>query len=130
MVKKFTTNCDFSGKKAPITLYVGDPAIGSHPLGFQSTWLGKARGGTVPTDIMDAFAKLKDVSEKNKVPFEDLCAYVIEELNSSASLQGDAKKATEISGDNANEDNGGKLEADNADAAEEQTTNEESDEQK
>ena len=40
------------------------------------------------------------------------------------------KKATEISGDNANEDNGGKLEADNADAAEEQTTNEESDEQK
>jgi len=97
MVKKFTTNCDFSGTKAPITLYVGDPAIGSHPLGFQSNWLGKARGGTVPPDIMDAFAKLKDVSEKNKVPFEDLCAYVIEELNSTSSLEKDAKKATAIS---------------------------------
>ncbi len=97
MVKKFTTNCDFGGQKNPVTLYVGEPAIGSHPLGFQSKWLAAARGGSVPTHIMEAFEELQNISERNRVPFEDLCAYVIDELNASKELEKNSKQAMEFS---------------------------------
>lgn len=97
MVKKFTTNCDFGGKTAPVTLYVGDPSPDSHPLAFQNKWLGATKGGSVPNDIMESFAKLKTISEKNRVSFEELCGYVIEELNSSNSIEKDANKAKEFS---------------------------------
>lgn len=96
MVKKFTTNCDFGAQKTPVTLYVGEPAIGSHPLGFQNKWLSAAKGGAVPSNIMEAFDELRDISEKNRVPFEDLCAYVIEELNSRRSLKEQAEGATAL----------------------------------
>ncbi len=97
MAKKFTANCDFGGQKSPVTLYVGDPSLGSHPLNFQSKWLSESRGGTVPQDIMDAFAKLAEISQKSKVSFEELCVYVIEELNAANSLASDAHQATELS---------------------------------
>ncbi len=97
MVKKFTANCDFGGQKAPVTLYIGTPSPNSsHPLNFQSKWLSQNRGGSIPADIMDSFAKLSDIAVKNRVPFEDLCAYVIEELKSNNSLASDAKQATAL----------------------------------
>jgi hypothetical protein len=96
MVKKFTTNCNFGAQQNPVTLYVGEPAIGSHPLGFQNKWLSTSKGGAVPANIMKAFDELRDISEKNRVPFEDLCAYVIEELNSRKALQESSKQATAI----------------------------------
>ena len=95
MVKKFTVNCDFRGEKAPVTFYVGDPAIGSHPLDFQSRWLGSARGGVIPSDIMDSFAKLKEISDKNRVPFEQLCAYVIEEMKANEEIANEHKNIAE-----------------------------------
>ena len=97
MVKKFTTNCDFGGQKSPVTLYVGNPAEGSHPLGFQSKWLSATRGGNVPSDIMDSFSKLADIAVKNRVSFEELCGYVIDELKSSNTLADDAKQASALS---------------------------------
>lgn len=97
MVKKFTANCDFGGQKAPVTFYIGMPANGMHPLNFQSKWLSGNRGGNVPPDIMDSFAKLSEISEKNHVSFEDLCAYVIEEIKSTGSLANDANRAQELS---------------------------------
>lgn len=97
MVKKFTANCDFGGQKAPVDLYVGTPASGSHPLGFQSKWLATTKRGTIPAEIMNSFAKLVEISEKNRVPFEDLCEYVIAELRSANTIAEDAKKATSIS---------------------------------
>ena len=97
MAKKFTANCDFGGQKSPVTLYVGNPAMGSHPLNFQSKWLSESRGGTVPQDIMDAFAKLVEISQKSKISFDELCVYVIEELNSANSLASDAKQASALS---------------------------------
>lgn len=101
MAKKFTANCDFGGKKAPVTIYIGTPAANSpHPLNFQSKWLSQVKGGTIPTDIMDSFAKLSEISIKNRVPFEDLCAYVIEELKSSNSLKSDSNQATAIAQSN------------------------------
>lgn len=97
MVKKFTANCDFPGKKSPVTLYVGNPALGSHPLNFQNKWLSENKGGAIPQDIMNSFEKLVELSEKNRVPFEDLCEYVIEELKSIASVGKDANRAKEFS---------------------------------
>lgn len=97
MVKKFTTNCNFGGQFSPVTLYVGTPVEGSHPLAFQSRWLGKERGGEIPPNIMDSFSKLAEISVKNRVPFEDLCSYVIEEVNARNGLVSDVDKATEIS---------------------------------
>lgn len=97
MVKKFTATCDFGGQKSPVTLYIGNPAAGSHPLGFQSKWLSSTKGGNVPPDIMDSFSKLAEISEKNRVSFEELCAYVIDELKSNSSLEADAKQGSALS---------------------------------
>jgi len=97
MVKKFTASCDFGGQKSPVILYIGSPALGSHPLGFQSKWLSTTKGGNVPADIMDSFSKLSEISNTNRVPFEDLCAYVIDELKSSGSLASDAQQGGALS---------------------------------
>ena len=97
MVKKFTANCSFGGRTAPVTLYVGNPSKGTHPLNFQSKWLSEVKGGTIPSNIMDSFAKLVEISQKNKVSFEELCTYVIEELKANSTLEQDQKKASEFS---------------------------------
>lgn len=104
MVKKFTANCNFGGQVSPVTLYVGNPSKGNHPLAFQNKWLSTERGGQIPANIMDSFSKLSDIAEKNKVPFEDLCAYVIDEIQSSKTLEDDANKASELSGKNNKEE--------------------------
>ena len=76
-MKKFSIPCDFNGQKSPFTIYVGNPRHDHHPIFFQSDWLSKERGGTVPQEVMDSLAKLKDLSEKNGVSFEDLCVYAL-----------------------------------------------------
>lgn len=97
MVQKFTTNCDFAGKKIPVTLYIGNPAAGAHPLAFQNRWLGKEKGGAVPNDIMESFTKLKNISDSSKISFEELCKYVIEELEANNNLEADFNKASGFS---------------------------------
>jgi hypothetical protein len=83
MVKKFTYSCDFAGKKYPVTFYIGNAAKGEHPIAFQSNWLSKEKGGIVPKDLMESLEKLKEISDNSKVPFEELCEYVIQEINLS-----------------------------------------------
>lgn len=104
MVKKFTANCDFGGQVAPVDFYVGNPAIGSHPLAFQSKWLSSTKRGLIPNEIIDSFSKLVDISEKNRIPFEDICEYVVDELQSTNSIAKDARKATELSSDEKNDE--------------------------
>ena len=76
-MKKFTVPCDFGGQKAPFTIYIGDPEPKHHPLHFQSSWLSKERGGTIPGEVMDSIAKLKEIADQNNVSFEDLCVYAL-----------------------------------------------------
>jgi len=95
MVKKFTVPCDFSGRKYPVTFYIGEAAIGHHPIGFQSKWLADERGGVVPQTLMDSLKKLKEIADNNKVSFEELCAYVIDEVkiaNSQKSIEEEKQK--------------------------------------
>jgi hypothetical protein len=85
MVKKFSYLCDFSGKKHPVTFYIGDSAKGTNPIGFQSVWLGKNKGGMVPQNLMESLSDLKEIAETQKVSFESLCDYVIKEIDFSKS---------------------------------------------
>lgn len=80
-MKKFTIPCDFGGKTAPFEVYIGEPEDGIHPLQYQQRWLSKQRGGVIPQDVMESFAKLKDLADKNQVSFEDLCVYALEAAN-------------------------------------------------
>ena len=96
MVKKFTANCNINGSNQPFTLYIGVPYPESHPLMFQSRWLSSERGGTVPKDVMDSFEKLQKIANEGKIPFEDLCAYVIEQINSESSLKEDVELSSKI----------------------------------
>jgi hypothetical protein len=76
-MKKFTINCDFGGQMSPFTICVGEPESGHHPLHFQADWLSKERGGTIPSQVMDAIQKLKDLSVSNGVSLEELCVYAL-----------------------------------------------------
>ncbi len=83
MVKKFTYDCDFAGKKIPVTFYVGDAAKGNNPISFQMDWLAKEKGGSVPKELVDSLMKLKNIADEQRVPFEDLCDYVIKEVKNT-----------------------------------------------
>ena len=94
-MKKFTIPCDFGGVKAPFNIYIGEPAVGSHPVQHQAHWLSVERGGTVPAEVMDSFQKLFAISQENGVSFEELCVYALgtasgEGTDSNADSDGDA----------------------------------------
>jgi hypothetical protein len=89
-MKKFTIPCDFGGVSAPFEVYIGNPKKGNHPLQHQSGWLSRERGGTIPPDIMESFAKLLELSEKNGVSFEDLCVYALEAANKDRAKTGES----------------------------------------
>jgi hypothetical protein len=93
MIKKFVANCEAPSGQVPVTLYIGNPATGNHPLNFQNRWLSDNKGVSVPLNIMRSFAKLVEISEKHRVPFEELCGYVIEELKATNSIVDDAKES-------------------------------------
>jgi hypothetical protein len=76
-VKKFTIPCDFAGASAPFNIYVGEPSDDRHPLQYQSAWLSRERGGTIPPEVMDSFQKLHAIALENKVSFEELCVYAL-----------------------------------------------------
>lgn len=77
-MKKFTIPCDFAGTQAPFNIYVGEPADHvSQPLQHQAHWLSTERGGTIPVEVMDSFAKLLAISRENGVSFEELCVYAL-----------------------------------------------------
>jgi hypothetical protein len=92
-MKKFKIPCNFGGKSTPVTFYIGNAEKDHHPIHFQAEWLSKERGGTVSPEIMKSLEELKQLSEKNGVPFEELCSYALESIQASESLE---KKKEEI----------------------------------
>ena len=98
-MKKFSIPCDFNGQKAPFTIYIGMPKDDHHPLHFQADWLTKVRGGTIPQEIMDSLSRLKDISVKNGVAFEDLCVYALGAAQQEASAASDNAEELESSSD-------------------------------
>ena len=92
-MKKFKIPCTFSGKTSPVTFYIGTPDKDHHPIQFQADWLSKERGGTVPPEIMKSLEELKALSEKNGVPFEELCSYALESIEKGRSLERSKEQA-------------------------------------
>jgi hypothetical protein len=80
VVKKFEYSCDFRGEQHPVTFYIGDSQKGVNPISHQAAWLASEHGGKVSSELMDSLMKLKTIADAQKVPFEDICQYVIEEI--------------------------------------------------
>jgi len=80
-MKKFTIPCNFGGSKSPFDVYIGTPKPGTHPLHSQASWLSRERGGQIPPEVMESFANLLELAEKNGVSFEDLCVYALQAAN-------------------------------------------------
>jgi hypothetical protein len=114
-MKKFTINCDFGGQMAPFSIYIGVPEKSHHPLHFQADWLSKERGGTIPAEIMDAIAKLKDLAEKNNVSLEELCVYSLGSAQQEESDQSDVAEV-EASQDDASAEDSSTEQTDNSDS--------------
>jgi len=72
-MKKITIPCDFAGKKIPFPIYVGQPETELHPLTYQSFWLSRERGGLIPDEVMNSFAKLHMIAKGHNITFEDIC---------------------------------------------------------
>ncbi len=92
-MEKFKIPCTFSGKTSPVTFYIGAHEKDHHPIQFQADWLSKERGGTVPPDIMKSLEELKALSEKNGVPFEELCSYALESIEKGQSIEKNKQQA-------------------------------------
>jgi hypothetical protein len=77
-MKQFRVPCLFglAGKQA-FPIYVGEPNPENHPLKYQSDWLRRERGGSVPRSVMDSLKRLQQIAQRSHVSFEDLCAYAI-----------------------------------------------------
>lgn len=88
-MRKFTIPCDFGGEQRPIDIYVGKPEAKSHPLQFQASWISSI-GGTIPSEVMDRFQKLRDIALENDISFEELCVHEFGTTSENAS--GKAKK--------------------------------------
>lgn len=76
-MKRFTIPADFNGVSHPFHVYIGEPCAHLNPLHFQDLWLKELRGGHIPQDVADSFAKLLSISIENNVSFEDLCVYAL-----------------------------------------------------
>jgi hypothetical protein len=76
-MKRFTIPCQFGETKAPFHIYIGQPAPDCHPLKYQTAWLREDRGGVVPPEVLDSFARLLAIAVENNVSFEDLCIYAL-----------------------------------------------------
>jgi len=100
MTKKININCSFGGQVSSFPIYVGSPEGDHHPIHFQSDWLSKERGGTVPEAVMKSLSDLQKISRENNIPLEDLCEYALE----SSKIENEAKKNVESSDDDGGSD--------------------------
>jgi len=73
-MKRFTIPTDFSGKKFPFHIYVAETW---EFINDQFTWVSRIRGGEVPKEVRDSFARLYKIAKDNNVSFQELCVYAL-----------------------------------------------------
>jgi hypothetical protein len=77
-MERFTIPVDFGGTKAPFYIYLIEDSPNSYAeLQDQFRWIKEIRGGIVPAEILDSFAKLNKIAMDNKVDFTELCVYAL-----------------------------------------------------
>lgn len=90
-MRKFVVNCDFGGRTAPFTFWLGNPKDGNHPLHHQSWWLGSVRGGSVPSDVMKALTDLQEAATEQHIDFLEYFEYATEALAQEEGWQDDGE---------------------------------------
>jgi len=99
-MKKFSVICTFHGNiKSSFDFYIGQPLPSVHPIHFQTDWLAKTRGGSVPSDILEALTKVQKIAQENNTDFEELCYYAMVNANKQATDTKTANNATKPSED-------------------------------
>ena len=81
---KFSVPCAFGSEASEVTIYIGSPEKNHHPIFFQNKFIQDNRGGSIPSSIMESLEKLKQLSEENGVPFDELCRYALGTLDETA----------------------------------------------
>lgn len=104
-MKKFNINCDFGGQMAPFAVYIGSPESTHHPLHFQAEWISKHRGGSIPSDIMQALSELNALAIKNNVELSELFVYALGIIPVDNDEQKDNIETEEQALDSENNDN-------------------------
>lgn len=60
-----------------VILTIGRPEHDHHPIHFQASALGKDKGLSVPSKIMESLQKIKVLSIENNVDFIELVEYAV-----------------------------------------------------
>lgn len=109
-LEQFTVPTDFGGVKYPFYVYVTEyarvdckitdgptdkPCVGFIGIEDQVQW-AKARGGEVPKDVVESFAKLYKIARENNISFVDLTVYALgaaqEDLGDATAKGSDKEK--------------------------------------
>jgi len=79
-MKRFTVPIDCAGIKWPFHIYIlnWDRPNDETPADTQAVWLKEQRGCIFPTDVSEAFRKLKVLARENNVSFTDLTVLALE----------------------------------------------------
>ncbi|MFF4244903.1 DUF2610 domain-containing protein [Streptomyces sp. NPDC001822] len=98
-MKTFSVPCYFGpDRQVPYDVHVGEPAPDAHPLEQQLAWLSRERGGSMPLDAADAFAKLHAIALEHGVSTEELCEYAMAEAAKVPADQTSAEDAGQAPG--------------------------------
>ncbi|MFI8003602.1 DUF2610 domain-containing protein [Streptomyces sp. NPDC086010] len=98
-MRTFSVPCSFGpDRQVPYDVYVGEPAPDAHPLEQQLAWLSRERGGTMPQDAADSFAKLHAIALEHGVSTQELCEYAMEEAAKESAGQTSADDAGQTEG--------------------------------
>lgn len=79
-IKKVEIPCIVNGGNSTSYVFIGHPSMEHNPIEFQAKWLSDTRGVEVPQKVMDAFAELQQIANKNGVSFPELCTYAFKSL--------------------------------------------------
>ena len=93
-IKTTSIKYQVDDKEIELDFYIGNPAKGAHPIGFQRSIIKEIYGGQLPKDANDLISYVKKISDLYHLPFADVFSYLQKEAN--LLLQKKKKRKKEI----------------------------------
>ncbi len=84
---KFTINCKFGNEIIPVDFFAGNSSSKSHPIGFQMKLIASRNGGKISANAVKYLQEFKDIAEKNRIDFEELCEYIAQEKRNADEIK-------------------------------------------
>jgi len=75
-IKKTKIKYEIDGKDIDVDFYIGNPAKGEHPVGFQQQILKEKSGGRLKKEASDLMEFVKKISDLYKISFGDVFDYL------------------------------------------------------